>query len=71
MQGIEDNQTAGFSNYFGVEVVLMEMGDRRSGIDRRQFSFAIHLPERRSGRERRSVIDLNVSKNDNLLRKLA
>ena len=27
--------------------------DRRSGIDRRQFSYAVHLPERRRGRERR------------------
>ena len=25
----------------------------RSGIDRRQFSFTIHIPERRIGRERR------------------
>jgi DNA-binding XRE family transcriptional regulator len=27
--------------------------DRRSGIDRREFSYAIHSPENRSGRERR------------------
>jgi len=27
--------------------------DRRSGIDRREFSYAIHSPEYRSGRERR------------------
>ena len=27
--------------------------DRRSGIDRREFSYAIHSPEHRSGRERR------------------
>lgn len=28
-------------------------GERRSGIDRRQFSYAIHLPERRHCKERR------------------
>ena len=27
--------------------------DRRAGIDRREFSYAIHSPEHRSGRERR------------------
>jgi DNA-binding XRE family transcriptional regulator len=27
--------------------------DRRSGMDRREFSYAIHSPEHRSGRERR------------------
>ena len=27
--------------------------DRRSGIDRRQFSYAVHSPENRSGRDRR------------------
>ncbi len=27
--------------------------ERRSGTDRRQFSYAAHIPERRSGKERR------------------
>lgn len=27
--------------------------DRRSGIDRRQFSYAVHIPERRERPERR------------------
>lgn len=27
--------------------------DRRSGIDRRQFSYALHIPERRVREERR------------------
>lgn len=27
--------------------------DRRSGIDRRQFSYAVHIPERRKNGERR------------------
>lgn len=33
---------------------LTENKDRRSGIDRRQFSYYAHIPERRSGKERRS-----------------
>ena len=32
--------------------------DRRSGIDRRCFSYAVHIPERRSGRDRRISDDL-------------
>ena len=28
-------------------------GDRRLGIDRRRFSYNAHIPERRSGEERR------------------
>lgn len=32
--------------------------DRRSGIDRRKFSYACHIPERRSGkRDRRRGMD--------------
>jgi len=27
--------------------------ERRSGIDRRQFSYALHIPERRNRKERR------------------
>ena len=27
--------------------------ERRSGIDRRQFSYALHIPERRTRKERR------------------
>jgi hypothetical protein len=30
--------------------------DRRAGMDRRHFSFAIHIPERRSGLDRRKNI---------------
>ena len=36
---------------------LPDNGGRRSGIDRRQFSYTAHIPERRSGRERRSGFD--------------
>ena len=32
-------------------------GGRRSGIDRRQFSYTAHIPERRYGEDRRSGIE--------------
>ena len=37
--------------------VLPDNGGRRSGIDRREFSYTVHIPERRSGKERRSGVD--------------
>ena len=37
--------------------VLPDNGGRRSGIDRREFSYNAHIPERRSGKERRSGVD--------------
>ena len=37
--------------------VLHDIGGRRLEIDRRQFSYSIHVPERRSGKERRSGFD--------------
>jgi len=36
--------------------------DRRDGMDRRHFSFAIHIPERRSGLDRRKNIAEEQSK---------
>ena len=36
---------------------LTENGGRRSGIDRRQISYASHIPERRSGKDRRRESD--------------
>jgi hypothetical protein len=33
---------------------LMAEVDRRSGRDRRQFSYTAYIPERRSGKDRRS-----------------
>ncbi|GAH16127.1 unnamed protein product [marine sediment metagenome] len=36
---------------------LFDNGGRRSGIDRRQFTYAIHIPERRSDMDRRSSVD--------------
>ncbi len=40
-----------------MNTAYFDNGGRRSGIDRREFSYANHLPERRSGRDRRSGKD--------------
>ena len=36
---------------------LLDNGGRRSGFDRREFSYTAYIPERRSGKERRSGFD--------------
>ena len=41
--------------------VLKDNGGRRLGIDRRQYSYAAHIPERRDGQERRSGVDRRKS----------
>jgi len=40
---------------------IPDNGGRRSGGDRRAFSYAIHIPERRSGTDRRSGVDRRVA----------
>ena len=35
----------------------IDNGGKRSGFDRRKFSYDIHIPERRSGKDRRSGVD--------------
>ena len=37
--------------------IASDNGGRRSGADRRQFSYSYHMPERRSGADRRSGSD--------------
>ena len=37
--------------------LLPDNGGRRSGIERRQFSYNQHIPERRSGKDNRSEFD--------------
>ena len=37
--------------------MLHDNGGRRSGIDRREFSYDQHIPENRSGKDRRSGLD--------------
>ena len=56
-------------------VFLIDNGGRRSGVDRRQFSYNAYIPEircgpdrrsgkdRRSGIERRKFVDTNISVN--------
>jgi len=36
---------------------LRNNGNKRSGMDRRKLSYEFHIPERRSGKERRSKFD--------------
>ena len=37
--------------------LLVDNGGRRSGIERREFSYDSHIPERRSGKDRRCGLD--------------
>ena len=37
-----------------MQITNQENYDRRSGMDRRQFNYAIYLPDRRDGKERRA-----------------
>ena len=37
--------------------MLPDNGGRRLGIERREFSYDQHIPERRSGKDRRSGLD--------------
>jgi hypothetical protein len=36
-----------------VQTSVPQNGDKRSGIERRRFSYHVHIPERRSGQDRR------------------
>ncbi len=40
---------------------VIDNGGRRMGFERRQFTYNEHIPERRSGRDRRSRIDRRAS----------
>jgi hypothetical protein len=40
-----------------LKIKLRDNGGRRSGIERRQFAYTLHLPERRSGNDRRAGTD--------------
>jgi len=43
---------------------LTDNNDRRTGIDRRQFSYYAHIPERRSGKERRDTYDRRLKSSE-------
>ena len=47
------------------EMQLMDNNGRRSGADRRQFSYAFHIPERRVSTDRRSGKDRREEPRDN------
>jgi len=36
-----------------VLTIISRSGDKRLGIERRRFSYDVHIPERRSGQDRR------------------
>jgi hypothetical protein len=43
---------------------MKDNGDRRLGIDRREFLYTVYLPERRSNKDRRHVSDHRSSQNN-------
>ena len=42
-------------------VVITDNGGKRLGIDGKEFSYAVYLPERRSGKDRRGWFDRRSS----------
>lgn len=44
--------------------ILLDNDDRRLGTDRRRFSYAVHIPERRSGIDRRKGLNRRGSQRD-------
>ncbi len=43
-----------------IELSAKDEEDNRSGVDRRKFSYDIHVPEHRSGKERRNGLGLTL-----------
>ncbi|MCG6909184.1 MAG: hypothetical protein LJE94_03550 [Deltaproteobacteria bacterium] len=43
---------------------LLDNGGRRAGGDRRVFSYAMHIPERRTGDDRRTGTDRRRNKRE-------
>ncbi len=41
--------------------ISLDNGGRRSGGDRRNYSYTLHIPERRKGKDRRSGYDRRES----------
>ncbi len=44
-------------NITAMAVLLTDNGGRRLGVDRRQFSYTNHIPDRRRGHDRRIGLD--------------
>ena len=43
-------------------IFIKNNADRRSGIERRVFSYTLHIPERRLGKERRDGLERRSGK---------
>jgi len=43
-------------------IFIKNNADRRSGIERRVFSYTLHIPERRSGKEQRKSLGRRTGK---------
>jgi hypothetical protein len=43
------------------QLISMDNGGRRSGGDRRNYSYTLHIPERRNGKDRRTGEDRRKS----------
>ena len=46
--------------------MLFDNGGRRLRADRRKFSYAVHIPERRSGIDRRNGLDRRGNQRDDI-----
>ena len=55
--GGHGNSARLFREFFTMATKLWDNGGRRQGLERRQYSYAAHIPERRTGKERRSGRD--------------
>jgi len=42
-------------------LISLDNGGRRCGGDRRNYSYTLHIPERRNGKDRRSGTDRRLS----------
>lgn len=57
----ESNRLAGAGHSKKICLDHQIRDDRRSGIERRCFSYTVYIPERRSGRERRGLVEDSLS----------
>ena len=55
-------ELAAFGKKFKMKAIPQDNGGRRSGFERREFSYTFYSPERRSGKDRRSGRDRRKSK---------
>jgi len=44
-------------NIRAMAILLIDNGGRRLGVDRRQFSYTNHIPDRRRGHDRRTCLE--------------